>query len=178
LRPFVGLDQNRMRMYRLHPSSGSKEATHEIRDDTGKRIGRMAWHRYEPPTIEVHGTKFKIYDQSDRKLGIQWRGRVGGESDRSIVLHAEGKKPVAEIFRSRGFLKSGWDKLSISRGSVDIEVPASRQQPFEFRFDEQTVARVVRPDPTGLAPVTYVAMASRATPEFVAAVLYLSSQRR
>ncbi len=174
---FNDLDQERMRMYRLHPSSGSVHATHEIRDYTGKRIGRITLFRYEAPTVELYGCKFRVFDQADRKNGAIWRGRVGGESDNSIVLQSEGKR-VAEIFRSGGWFKSVLSKFSFSRGQVDIQVPARRlQRPFEFRFEDQTVARVVRPDPTGMAPVTYVALASRATPEFVAGVLFLATRR-
>lgn len=174
---FADLDRERLRMYRLHPSSASQHATREIRDDSGKRIGRVSFYRFEPPMIELNGRKFRVYDQTDRKVGAQWRGRVGGESRNSIVLHADGK-PVAEIFRSGGWLRAAWDKLSFSRGDVDIEAPARRKHPFEFRFEDRTVARVVRPDPTGIAPVTYVALASHASPEFAAGVLYLATQRR
>jgi hypothetical protein len=174
---FSGLDRKRLRMYRLHATSNSLGETQEIRDDNGKRIGRIAFHRFEPPTIEVNGRKYRVYDQSDRKIGRQWRGRVGGESKDSIVLHADGK-PVAEIFRRGGWLHAAWEKLSISRGDIDIQLPAARRHPFEFRFESKTVARVVRPDPMGLAPVTYVALASHASPEFAAGVLYLATQRR
>ncbi len=174
---FNDLDQERMRMYRLHPVSGSAHATHEIRDYTGKRIGRISLFRYEAPTVELYGCKFRVFDQTDRKNGSVWRGRVGGESDSSIVLQADGKC-VAEIFRSGGWLRNAWSKLSFSRGEVDIQMPTRRQhRSFEFRFEDQTVARVVRPDPTGMAPVAYVALASRATPEFVAGVLFLATRR-
>lgn len=175
---FSDLDQERMRMYRLHPSSGSANATHEIRDDSGKRIGRITLFKYEPPMVELYGCKFRVFDQGDRKNSSLWRGRVGGQADNSIVLQAEGKA-VAEIFRGSGWRGGAWNKLSFDKGEVDIQVPARRsQRPFEFCVQEQTVARVVRPDPTGLAPVTYVAMAARATPEFAASVLFLSTKRQ
>lgn len=175
---FADLDRERLRMYRLHPSGASAHATQEIRDDGGKRIGRVSFHSFEPPTVELNGRKFRVYDQGDRKNGKQWRGRVGGEAKNSIVLHADGK-PVAEIFRRGGLLRAAWNKVSISRGDIDIQLPAGgRRHPFEFRFEDRTVARVVRPDPTGIAPVAYVALASYATPEFAAGVLYLATKRR
>lgn len=175
---FAGLNREKLRMYRLHSTVSGHGETQEVRDDSGKRVGRVMFHRFEPPTIELNGRKFRVYDQSDRKNGRQWRGRVGGESKDSIVLHTEGK-PIAEIFRSGGWLRAAFEKLSISRGDIDIQVPAARHRhPFEFRFESKTVARVVRPDPTGLAPVTFVALASHATPEFAAGVLYLASHRR
>lgn len=174
---FSDLDQERMRMYRLHPASGAQNATHEIRDDSGKRIGRVTLHRYEAPTIELYGCKFRVFDQTDRKNGSTWRGRVGGQAADSIVLQSEGK-PVAEIFRSGGRWGRTFSTLRFDRGDVDIEMSGRRaQRSCEFRFDAKTVARVVRPDPTGLAPVAYVAMAARATPEFVAGVLFLATRR-
>ena len=175
---FSDLDRERLRMYRLHPSSASQHASQEIRDDSGKRIGRVSFYTFEPPMVELSGRKFRVYDQGDRKNGAQWRGRVGGDARDSIVLHADGK-PVAEIFRSGGFLRAARDRLSISRGDIDIQLPAGRRRhPFEFRFEDRTVARVVRPDPTGMAPVAYIALAAHAAPEFAAGVLYLATQRR
>lgn len=176
---FDDLDAERMRMYRLHPSSGSLNATHEIRDDANKRIGRITLFRYEAPLVELRGCKFRVYDQTDRKHGPLWRGRVGGQAQNSIVLHSEGKA-VAEIFRDSGWFSNAPSHINFGRADIEIEVPSNhrRRHPFEFSFDQQTVARVVRPDPTGIAPVTYIAMASRATPEFAAGVLYLATRRQ
>lgn len=176
LADFSDLKQDSMRMYRLHPSSAARDATREIRDDTGKRIGRISTFRYEPAEIEIGGAKFRVFDQAS-KVGALWRGRVGGESDRSVVLQSAGK-PVVEICRSKGFFRRAWSSLRFKRGQVDIVASKGRlHRPFELTHANQTLARVVRPDPTGLAPITYVAVSARADKEFVAGVLYLASLR-
>jgi hypothetical protein len=178
LRSFAGLDRARLRMYRLHPASAGPQATREIRDETGKRVGRVSFYPYEPPRVEINGRDFRVFDQATPGAAALWRGKVGGSASDSIVLQENGKA-IAEIFRHRSLLHSSFDGLSFARGNVAINTSRrSRKRPYEFVFGRRTVARVVRPDPTRIAGVAYAAIAANAYPEFAAGVLYLATRKR
>jgi hypothetical protein len=194
LSSFRDLDRQRLRMYRLHSTRSGPHRAYLIRDDEGKRIGRIDHLLYEPASIEMSGRTFTAFDQGTGRRGPVWRGKVGGRTTNSVVLRSDGKA-VAELLRKRSWLRSRWQGLQLGAEAATITAPprplkrlvrylskgrdlAELGRTVEVLRDKRTVARIVRPDPTGAAPIIYVALPSSVRPEFAASVLYLATLKR
>lgn len=176
LRTMSDLDRARLTLYRLQPLAGGPLGAMQIRDQEGRRVGRIDYSQFEAPRIELNGREFVVYDQAASGTHQQWRGRVGGAARDSVVLHTDGK-PVGEMFRIRSGLRRRWHQFAFHAGRVSIGRSGGGRGALDFTHEKNTVARVVQPDPTGRAGMSYAAIATNARPEFVAGVLYLAAQR-
>lgn len=169
------LDRTRLALYRMSPLSSDPLAALQIRDQQGRRVGRVEFSNFEPPRVELNGREFTVYDQGADRRHL-WRGRVGGTARDSVVVHADGK-PVAEIFRARSGLKNRLAQLAFHNGKVSIDATA-RGHGLDFRFGRASVARVARARAGGATSLTFAAIAASARPEFAAGVLYLAATQQ
>jgi hypothetical protein len=194
LSSFRDLDRTRLRMYRMHMTRAGEHRAFVIRDDEGMRVGRIEYLPFEPARIELRDRQFIAYDQGASGRGPVWRGKVGGRDRHSVVLQSEGRAAV-ELLRERRLGRVSWRALQLGPDAATIRAPArpvrrllrclqkgrgldELGRTVEIVRDRRTVARIVRPDPTGAAPITYVALPASVRPEFAAGVLFLATQKR
>jgi hypothetical protein len=100
------LNQNEPRndfaYYRIVPTASWTQAEFLLEDEQRNRIGSYVSQSRVRADLELHGKTYQMYIQRTGAFASEWAGKVGGSSDRSIVIR-NSEAVVTELFPARKF---------------------------------------------------------------------------
>ena len=122
---FSGLSQFGERNFTLLqvvPTPRMELAEYRIQDESGRELGRYTGNRRKSGTFECGDKKASLYIQGAPFGGSAYAGKVGGSSNRSIVIRDQNHL-IAEVWRVRLFpnayrLEYGGDTLQIAADGI------------------------------------------------------------
>ena len=158
-------------LFRVVPSGGSSAAAFAILDFDGKTSGTLTFADQVRASLLWNGASYEKFSQSSGIFKSPFAGKVGGTSDRSIVVRRT-DRVAAEIFPQRAGL--GFDYRIVA---AELTYVAKSDQPIavidtsihRVELDSELVAAYRR-----LSPATaFVALAPGLNEDVAAAVLFV-----
>ncbi len=89
-------------LYQIIPTPNMTQAEYRIQDDSGRELGRYTGTGRRSGTLEYGDKQANLYIQGAPFGGSVYAGKVGGRSNRSIVIRDE-THVIAEVWREKIF---------------------------------------------------------------------------
>jgi hypothetical protein len=117
---FSQFGERNFTLLQVVPTPRMDLAEYRIQDESGRELGSYTGNRRKSGAFEYGGKKASLYIQGAPFGGSAYAGKVGGSSDRSIVIRDENRL-IAEVWRVRVFpvayrLAYGGETLQITAG--------------------------------------------------------------
>jgi hypothetical protein len=170
-----GPEQPQMTLWRLLPTSSVTRVEYSLESDAAASPGVVCFPVGGPAELTLGGLALNAYPQGSGLFATRWHGKVGGRSNRSIVVR-DSDRIFGEILCERKFPPPQLWRLDWPNHSLIAVRPGFwTYQKLDVLENGRLVARSRRPD--ALAQKILLAARRDLPPDLILAVAYLSLLR-